>query len=74
MENKNGFVSHHAVFVGIMTNIMSGITVINKKKSISIGIFNIIENVIQKQHGVIKKNHHMKKNGFHHGIYKETIT
>ena len=75
IQKKNGFMSHHAVHVGIKINIMNGIRMINKKKNSSIGIFNdIMENVIQKQHGVIKKNHHMKKSGFHHGTYiKETI-
>ena len=73
VQEESGIMSHLIMNVGIKNSIMNGIRIINKKKNNKTGIINkfIMENVIQTWHGVIKKNHHMKKNGFHHYI-KET--
>ena len=75
VQKKNGIVSHLIMNVGIKNNIMNGIMTINKKKNNKVGIIDelIMENDIQTKLGIIKQNHHMKKHGFHHGIYiKET--
>ena len=70
-KKKNGLLSHHLLCVGIKTNIMNGIRLINEKKS-SI----IFDERRSSSRGNMESSRRiiMKKNGFHHGIYKETIT
>ena len=38
-KKKNGLLSHHMLCVGIKTNIMNGIRLINEKKSSILAIF-----------------------------------
>ena len=75
VQKESGVMNQLIMTVGIKNHIMKGISIITKKKNGKAGIIDelIMDNVTQTWHGVIKKRHHMKKNGSHHGTsIKET--